>query len=52
MSQSEAVNPIIAVKVLGMCNAGGVPRPVVMLTLHPEYLEYLNAKVTNEIFHS
>lgn len=48
MSQVEASNPIIAVKVLGMCNAGGVPRPVVMLTLHPQYLEHLNAKVIND----
>lgn len=47
MSQSEAINPIVAVKVLGMCNVGGQSRPVVMLTLHPQYLEHLNAKVIN-----
>jgi hypothetical protein len=48
MSQQAAENPIIGVKVLGMCNVSGQPRPVVMLTLHPEYLEYLNAKVIND----
>lgn len=48
MSQPAADSPIVAVKVLGMCNIGGQPHPVVMLTLHPQYLEYLNSEVTND----
>ena len=41
------MSPFSQIEVLGICNIG-TPTPVILATLNPEWLQYLNEIVANE----